>query len=325
MQNKNINKPPPPVIVQNITNFPELINKFAEANIKTDSYQCKSLNSNNIKINAKNPEAYRDITKCLNEINMGWHSYEDKQARDIRVMIKNLHSSIDPIDIIADLNQQGLKAKNAVNKRKWLSAKEKKERKNKGLPEIIPLDMFIVSFDNDTDIKKISEIKIIMATRVIVEPLKIDKTIPQCKRCQEYGHTQNFCNKVPRCVKCSKKHHTKDCTKKAEDLPKCVHCGEAHPANYRGCTVFKAIKDLRNKKSVSHKEMQTKRAAQGTTDNANESKPPNSNATTSPPVASQSYAQACTKSKAIETKSIETILLQIVQRLDKLEYIIEHG
>lgn len=31
--------------------------------------------------------------------------------------------------------------------------------------------------------------------------------------------------------------------------PKCCNCGEAHPANYRGCCVTKRLQELRDKKS----------------------------------------------------------------------------
>jgi hypothetical protein len=36
-------------------------------------------------------------------------------------------------------------------------------------------------------------------------------------------------------VKCIRKHHTKECQKREQSHPKCVNCGEAHRANYRGC------------------------------------------------------------------------------------------
>jgi len=40
-----------------------------------------------------------------------------------------------------------------------------------------------------------------------------------------------------KCVKCAGKHHNKECRKPKEAQPKCVHCREVHPADYRGCSV----------------------------------------------------------------------------------------
>jgi hypothetical protein len=70
---------------------------------------------------------------------MPWFSYENKQNRDIKVMIKNLHLSYQPINILRSLNDQGLQAMNATPKLKW-KTKE-------------PLDIFTVSFHRNTDKK----------------------------------------------------------------------------------------------------------------------------------------------------------------------------
>jgi hypothetical protein len=55
-------------------------------------------------------------------------------------MIKNIHHSFQPTSILLNLCEQGFKVLNATPKLKW-KTKE-------------PLDMFIVSFLRDTDIRK---------------------------------------------------------------------------------------------------------------------------------------------------------------------------
>ena len=89
-----------------------------------------------------------------------------------------------------------------------------------------------------------------MCSIVKLEPTRKSKLIPQCKSCQGYGHTQNYCAKPPRCVKCSGHHATKDCHKNPTEPPKCVNCGECHPANYRGCLVAKELQKLRKLKQT---------------------------------------------------------------------------
>lgn len=108
-------------------------------------------------------------------------------------------------------------------------------------------------------------IKTVMSSRVQTEPLR-SKIIPQCKRCQEYGHTHNFCDKTPRCVKCGK-HFTRDCTKPTHEEPKCAHCGKNHPANYRGCEVYKDLRKFRNNSanSQAHPERPTRQINKRTT------------------------------------------------------------
>ena len=48
-------------------------------------------------------------------------------------------------------------------------------------------------------------------------------------------------------MKCVGKHCTAEYTKQKDTPPKCVNCGEAHPANYRGCIVIKELQKIRNK------------------------------------------------------------------------------
>ncbi|KAF7381273.1 hypothetical protein HZH68_016148 [Vespula germanica] len=73
-------------------------------------------------------------------------------------------------------------------------------------------------------------------------PYKKKREIVQCKRCQQYGHTQRYCNSNFRCVKCSGYHLTIVCMKPANIPVKCALCEEGdHPANYRGCLVHKKL------------------------------------------------------------------------------------
>lgn len=105
----------------------------------------------------------------------------------------------------------------------------------------------MLTFDRNEDIKNIFAIEEILHMKVQIEAVKRSSLIPQCKKCQSYGHTQNYCNKTPRCVKCVGIHATKECKKPKETPPKCVNCGDPHPANYRGCTVGRELQRIRNK------------------------------------------------------------------------------
>lgn len=81
-----------------------------------------------------------------------------------------------------------------------------------------------------------------MNSIVVFEPPHQKREIPQCTKCQQYGHTQKFCYRQARCVKCAGNHATKDCTRKERsDDVKCVLCGANHPANYKGCIIYKDL------------------------------------------------------------------------------------
>jgi hypothetical protein len=58
---------------------------------------------------------------------------------------------------------------------------------------------------------------------------------------QAYFHTKGYCVQRPRCVKCGKSHSTEQCTLPKTQPAMCLHCGESHPASYRGCKVYQEI------------------------------------------------------------------------------------
>ncbi|ENN82258.1 hypothetical protein YQE_01366, partial [Dendroctonus ponderosae] len=78
-----------------------------------------------------------------------------------------------------------------------------------------------------------------------LKSLSKSRLVPQCKKCQAYGHTQKYCAMEPRCVRCTGKHLTMECKKPKNEKPKCVHCGKGHPANYRECMVPKEMQKLK--------------------------------------------------------------------------------
>jgi len=65
--------------------------------------------------------------------------------------------------------------------------------------------------------------------------------IVQCQRCQAYGHSKPYCTKPYQCVKCGGQHDSKDCTKPRHNPARCALCGEDHPANYKGCNVYRNL------------------------------------------------------------------------------------
>jgi hypothetical protein len=88
--------------------------------------------------------------------------------------------------------------------------------------------------------KDIFLVEYLQQCKIKLEPLKHKQQIAQCANCQHYRHTKNYCHLTSRCVKCAGDHSTHLCHRKdrSKDV-KCVLCGSKHPANYKGCTVYK--------------------------------------------------------------------------------------
>lgn len=194
-----------------------------------------AMNNEQIKLNATSEDEYRRITSYLNNNGYPWYSFENKQTRPIKVMARKLPPTFKTEKIIQDLKNRGYKIIDAVN---ILKRGDKR-----------PLPLFMLTFQNEEDLQKIYEIKAIFGTKVVIEPLRKSKFVPQCKRCQDFGHTQKFCMKEPRCVKCAGKHHTSECKNPKNAPARCANCREAHPASYRSCEVAKRIQAMRNEKN----------------------------------------------------------------------------
>ena len=136
-------------------------------------------------------------------------------------MLKYLHYTTDSTDIKRELFDLGPTVRNITNIR---------HRQTKD-----PLNLFYVDLEPARNNKNVYSISAIQNKILLFEPPRTNFGIPQCTRCQQYGHTQRYCNKPYACVKCSGHHLTSVCTKPRDTPAKCVLCVGSHPANYKEC------------------------------------------------------------------------------------------
>lgn len=105
-----------------------------------------------------------------------------------------------------------------------------------------PCPLFLLELNPNTNNKEILSLSSIFHTKLKVKlPYKTKSGPPQCRNCQNYGHTANYCHHPSRCVKCGGDHRTKICTKNKTSLAKCALCMGNHTSNYKGCQIFKAL------------------------------------------------------------------------------------
>lgn len=261
---------PPPIKVSEVTDFNKVKNLITgNSDVKADGYSLKLLNNNILKINPADADTHQKITNILSEANEQFVTFEDKHNRPLRVLVRGLHPSTDPQDIIADLQDKGFKIIDAVNILKVV--KEKKKEKNSSPKDTaketeekeeeansspkyaakkkIGLPLFQLTFDRSESVENVNSIKSILSCIVKIEPVKRRSgRIPQCTRCMGFQHTKSFCSRTPRCCKCSQNHLTSACPHgKFIEKPKCANCGEGHTANFRGCIVAQELQKARNK------------------------------------------------------------------------------
>jgi len=200
------------------------INEVAE----DEKYFTKSMANNVIKLTCTTPETYRNLIKHFKEKGIYYHTYQLKEERAYRVVLKYLHHTTEVEDIRQELLDLGHVARNIVNVHHRLTKE--------------PLNLFFVDLEPATNNKDIYNVTAIQNKIIHMEPPRTNKKhIPQCVRCQQYDHTRTYCNKRYACVKCGGSHNSKDCNKRRDTPAKCALCGGNHPANYKGCEHYHNI------------------------------------------------------------------------------------
>jgi len=207
----------------------------------------KAMSNGDIKLNVANENDYRQISSLLREIrngqqecpnnpNIEYHSYKIKSDRKYTFIIRGLPASTDPNDIKEGIEEEGHTVVSVTNLMKKIT-------KN-GVKSFHKFPLFRVEIEPAENNKNVFKLQSLAYCKITVEAPCKTKTIPQCLRCQQLGHTKNFCSRDPKCVKCAGGHLSQDCRKNQRAKPSCVLCGahgeDGHPANYKGCPAYQA-------------------------------------------------------------------------------------
>ena len=229
---------PPPIFVQG-KGLHEITTFLKTNNLKATTKAMRL--ANNFKINPVNEEEYKKTSQWLNDTKAEWHTFENKHTRPLRVMARGLHKDTNPDDIAADLVAQGFKI---ANNQAAVNIKNSRTKQ--------ALNLFMLSFQHEQDPKAVFGIRFIERQIVKIEEIRNKRrNIAQCKKCQDFNHTQAFCHRKPACVKCGGAHLTQTCTKSKDEPAKCVNCNGAHPASYRGCTYAANLQQARKKPTTT--------------------------------------------------------------------------
>lgn len=222
-------KPPPPIFVRGVEDFPELCTILIEI-IGAENFVCKS-SADRLKIQTSTPDAYRSLIRYLKEEKAEYHTYQLQQDKPVRVVIRNLHPSTPTSLIKSELEFHDFEVRNITNVL---------HRTNKH-----PLPLFFVDLEPSDQSKDIYKLTNLLHTKIKVEEPFKAKTISQCLNCQNYGHTKTYCGYPPRCVRCGAFHPSSACPNPRDAPPTCALCQGNHPASYKGCAVYK---DLQRRK-----------------------------------------------------------------------------
>ena len=145
--------PPPPIFIDDVIDIQTMI-KSIEKDISKEDYKLK-INNNHVKILPTNPDAYRKLTKLLKTLNANFHTYQLKQDRPFRVVLRNIHHSVDLDELKFELQKLGHKVTNINNIRHRLTKNSlslffigiKQKENNKEIYNVNRLMNSIVKFE----------------------------------------------------------------------------------------------------------------------------------------------------------------------------------
>ncbi|KAG8236092.1 hypothetical protein J437_LFUL016143 [Ladona fulva] len=183
-----------------------------------------------------------DFLKCkglLSSENIEYYTYQIPTMRSQHYVIRDLPASTEIAAIKEDLVEQGFTIQDVqqIFTTKPLQPQPTSPKTDQP-PTKRPCPLFKISFPHSTQKEDILNIKTVLGLKIRISDYITPKLPIQCTKCQQLGHTRNYCNFNPNCVKCSGPHLTSECRKETTDKPQCYLCKEPHTANYRGCAVY---------------------------------------------------------------------------------------
>lgn len=214
----------PPIFLHEVNNHQEIV-KDIKTHISDDF--TTTLKGTSLKINLTNITDYRALTAFYQESGIKYYTFQTNLDKKLEVVLRNVPCSLTDEEIKSELltfNLPILKVVRLLNKNKTA------------------LPLVSVELEKSESSLEVYKIDRLCHAVVSVEPKRKSKEIPQCTRCQRYGHTKNFCNLDPRCVRCTGQHHYSQCPLAKTVPPKCINCGENHTANFKGCKLYQDLK-----------------------------------------------------------------------------------
>lgn len=103
-----------------------------------------------------------------------------------------MHPETDICEIKRDLFDKGFPACDVSNNqiKKKLNPNDKNSETKR-----IKLPLFFVDLVTQENNKDIYKLDSLCYHKIKIEPPRKKKDVPQCKNCQSFGHTQNYCHK----------------------------------------------------------------------------------------------------------------------------------
>ncbi|KAL4156059.1 hypothetical protein QTP88_000094 [Uroleucon formosanum] len=187
-----------------------LVSVYQHSNFINDVVACIAgfvSTVDHLKVQTSNPEAYRTLVHYLRNEKAEFHTFQLKEDKPMRIVIRNLHPSTSTEMIRNELEHRLYEVRQVTQ-----------------VISKIPLPLFFVDLEPTDHSKEIFKLESILHTKIKIEEPHKPKIISQCQNCQAYGHTKAYCGYSPRCVRCGDDHSSSACPNSRQDPMRCAFC-----------------------------------------------------------------------------------------------------
>ncbi|XP_073816945.1 uncharacterized protein [Musca autumnalis] len=229
----------PPIFVYNM-DIIALVESL-KTTIPAGSYKIKNINKSKSKLYFMDPTVHASMMAILKEKNIHSYSFTPREQRQVPLVIRGLFNRTDADKIKLELDEL---VPNTVDKvTKFKTPYSIKRNSDTGL--------YAVSLLPGKRLGDVSHIKELQGQTMYWEKPKRKERDIQCHRCQKWGHIARNCNSAFKCVKCDQEHAPGQCQRVRSEAAEvyCTNCKETgHPANYKGCPIYKKFVAARHQK-----------------------------------------------------------------------------
>jgi hypothetical protein len=212
-------KPPPGILLKGHSNYllvVEVMDALAITPLRTQS------STSGIWLNLSSVAEYRKLTEGMDLKHIDYASIGLPEDRDLHTVLRGVGPELTEKQVEEFL--VGLGYQVTYIRRMRTSRDTGNE----------PLPLICVNIRRTANSESIFRVKKVRGVDVSFSAKKKDKMAIQCRRCQKFGHSAQFCSRPWSCSHCTRPHHYKDCTARAQPA-RCANCDGGHSAAYRKC------------------------------------------------------------------------------------------
>ncbi|KAL0277233.1 UNVERIFIED_CONTAM: hypothetical protein PYX00_004587 [Menopon gallinae] len=144
----------------------------------------KMVGREEVKVQPTASEKYAPIVQALRSEGSAFQTYKRKPDRNFRVVLRHVHPSTDPEEIVAELKRYGHSVVRMAN----LGRQE-----GSG-----PSPIFLLELEPRANNSEVFRVNRLLNRTVRFEPPHKRWDLRQCGLCQNFGHPREFCDRSPK-------------------------------------------------------------------------------------------------------------------------------